>query len=72
MSLLSVDTPTDWISSSQAVTMKPNGKVRLCIDPKSLNKEIKWNDNPMRTIDMLSNSFREHNTSRSWVQKNEF
>ena len=46
----SVDTPTDWISSL-VVTVKPNGQARLCIDPKPLNKAIKRNDYPMKTID---------------------
>ena len=45
-----VDTPTDWISSL-VVTMKPNGKARLCIDPKPLNKAIKRNHYPMKTLD---------------------
>ncbi|KAK7090822.1 hypothetical protein V1264_010573 [Littorina saxatilis] len=45
-----VNTPTDWISSL-VVTMKPNGKARLCIDPRPLNKAIKRNHYPMRTID---------------------
>ena len=45
-----VDTPTNWISSL-VVTMKPNGNLRLCIDPKPLNKALKRNDYPMRTID---------------------
>ncbi len=45
-----VDTPTDWISSI-AVAMKPNGKVRLCIDPKPLNQALKRNEYPIPTID---------------------
>ena len=44
-----VDKPIDWISSLVA-TVKPNGKDRLRIDPKSLNKAIKRNDCPMKTI----------------------
>ena len=45
-----VDTPTDWISSL-VVSMKPNGQARLCIDPKPLNKALKRNEYPMKTID---------------------
>jgi hypothetical protein len=45
-----VDTPTSWISSV-VVTTKSNGSVRLCIDPKPLNKALKRNDYPMKTID---------------------
>ena len=35
-----VDRPTDWVNSCVCVT-KPNGKIRLCLDPKDLNKAIK-------------------------------
>jgi hypothetical protein len=45
-----VDTPTDWISSL-VVVVKPNGKVRLCIDPQPLNKALKRNEYPMPTLD---------------------
>ncbi|KAK7095117.1 hypothetical protein V1264_002767 [Littorina saxatilis] len=45
-----VHSPTDWVSSV-VVTMKPNGSVRLCLDPKPLNKALKRNDYPMKTID---------------------
>lgn len=32
--------PTDWVSSV-IVVRKPNGKLRVCIDPSNLNKAIK-------------------------------
>ena len=35
-----VDTPTEWVNSIVCVT-KPDGTVRLCLDPKDLNKYIK-------------------------------
>ena len=38
--LSKVDQPTDWVNSCVCVT-KPNGKIRLCLDPKDLNKAIK-------------------------------
>ena len=44
-----VDKPIDWISSVVAA-VKPNGKDRLRIDPKPLNKAVKRNDCPMKTI----------------------
>ena len=34
------DEPTEWVSS-MAVTQKPNGKVRVCLDPKHLNQAWK-------------------------------
>ncbi|KAK3726556.1 hypothetical protein QZH41_001958 [Actinostola sp. cb2023] len=45
-----VDKPTEWISSL-VVTTKRNGKVRLCIDPKPLNKALKRNQYPLPTIE---------------------
>lgn len=36
----SVDYPTDWVSNMQVVE-KPNGRLRICLDPKPLNKCIK-------------------------------
>ena len=33
-----VDRPTDWVNSCVCVT-KPNGKLRLCLDPKDLKKK---------------------------------
>ncbi|XP_048583273.1 uncharacterized protein LOC125562956 [Nematostella vectensis] len=35
-----VDTPTDWVNSFVCVT-KSNGSIRLCLDPKDLNKAIR-------------------------------
>ena len=35
-----VDTPTDWVSS-MVIVKKKSGKIRLCIDPKPLNKALK-------------------------------
>lgn len=35
-----VDTPTDWISS-MVCAKKANGKLRVCIDPRPLNKALK-------------------------------
>ena len=34
------DQPTDWVNSL-VITEKKNGQIRLCIDPKDLNKAIK-------------------------------
>ena len=45
-----VHEPTDWVNSMVIVT-KPNGKLRICIDPRDLNKAIKREHYPMRTIE---------------------
>ncbi|XP_028409422.1 uncharacterized protein K02A2.6-like [Dendronephthya gigantea] len=47
-----VDTPTTWISAI-VVTVKKNGDIRLCIDPKPLNKALKRNHYPSPTIDEI-------------------
>ena len=41
---------TPWISALLVVT-KPNGSVRICIDPKPLNKALMRDHYPMQTID---------------------
>ena len=41
---------TEWINSIVPV-MEPNGSLRLCLDPKDLNKVIEMNQWYSRTID---------------------
>ena len=41
---------TTWVNST-VVTQKPNGTIRLCLDPRDLNKVIKRNPYYVRTID---------------------
>jgi hypothetical protein len=45
-----VEHPTPWISNTLA-RRKPNGKLRVCIDPANLNKAIKRNHFPMPTLE---------------------
>lgn len=45
-----VDCSTDWISS-MVVVQKQNGKPRVCIDPKPLNKALKRSHFPLQTIE---------------------
>ena len=40
----------DWISSL-VIVKKPNGKLRICIDPIPLNKALKRSHFPLPTID---------------------
>ena len=39
-----------WVNST-VVTIKPNGSIRLCLDPRNLNKAVKQNPYYVRTID---------------------
>ena len=45
-----VTEPTDWVSS-MVVVKKPNGKLRICLDPTDLNKAIKRPHFPLPTLD---------------------
>lgn len=45
-----VTTPTSWVSSL-VVVAKPNGKLRLCLDPKDLNKAIQREHYPLPNIE---------------------
>ena len=44
---------TEW-SNSIVLVMKANGSLRLCLDPKDLNKNIERNQYYTRTMDDLS------------------
>ncbi|CAC5423217.1 unnamed protein product [Mytilus coruscus] len=48
----SVDTPADWVSSL-VIVKKPSGKIRLCIEPKPLNKALKRCHYPLPIIEDL-------------------
>ena len=50
--LARVTEPTPWVSS-MVLVRKPNGKLRICIDPKDINKILKRSHYPMPTIEQL-------------------
>ena len=45
-----VNGPTPWVNSL-VVVEKPNGKLRVCLDPKDLNSAIQRPHYPMRTLE---------------------
>ena len=47
------DEPTDWVNSMVKI-VKPNGKLRICIDPRDLNRAVKCDYHPMTTIDKIA------------------
>ena len=38
--IVPIEEPTDWVNI-MVIVEKPNGKLRICIDPRNLNKTIK-------------------------------
>ena len=45
--------PTERVNSMVTVG-KPKGKLRICIDPRDLNKAIKREHYPMKTIEEIA------------------
>lgn len=50
-----VDEPTDWVSNIVLVE-KPDGKIRLCIDPRHLNKAIKRSHFQLPTMEEITSN----------------
>ena len=48
-----VTTPTSWISS-MVVVPKPNGTLRICLDPKDLNRALQRENYPLPTIEEVA------------------
>ena len=53
--------PTEWVNSL-VVVQKPNGSVRLCIDPRDLNSAMKRSHYPMKTVDEVASRLQGANT----------
>ena len=51
-----VSEPTDWVSSI-ALSRRANGKIRVCLDPKDLNKAIKRCHHRTPTIEEITHQF---------------
>jgi hypothetical protein len=47
-----IDEPSDWVSPL-VIVEKPNGQIRLCLDPRDLNKAIKRHHHPMPIVDEI-------------------
>lgn len=45
-----IDKLTDWVSSI-GIVQKPNGKLRICLDPKLLNQDLKWSHYRIPTLE---------------------
>ena len=51
--LVKVDEPTDWVNSIMIVEKK-NGSLRICLDPKDLNKALKREHYSCPTVDDIA------------------
>ena len=60
--LAPVTRPTPWVSSMVAVD-KPDGRMRICLDPKELNEAIQ-REHPSRKLQLAS---MEPNCSQFWM-----
>ena len=49
----SVKEPTEWVNS-MAIAHKSDGNIRICIDPKDLNKAIRHEHYPMATLEDIA------------------
>ena len=47
-----VEEPTEWVSSI-VIVEKPNGSIRICLDPKNLNEAVKREHFPMQNADEI-------------------
>ena len=47
-----VEKPTDWVNALVVVS-KPNGKLRICLDPRPLNKAIKRQHHKLPTAEEI-------------------
>ena len=68
-----VTEPTEWVSFLVAVE-KPNGKLRVCLDPKDLNRAIHRHHYPMKTLEdtlpYLSKALRQWRSGlERWPRK---
>lgn len=48
-----VEAPTEWVSSI-VVAPKPNGKIRLCLDPRPLNQALRRCHHPLPNIEDIN------------------
>lgn len=66
-----VDVPTPLVSSLVCVE-KPNGKLRVCLDPKDLNKGLRRSHYPMPTIDDVLPDLNDAKVFSTFDAKNGF
>ena len=63
-----IDQPTDWVSNL-VIVEKKNGSLRLCLDPKDLNKAIKHEHYKIPTMQEIASKFVGKMYSQHWISK---
>ena len=53
-----VTEPTDWVSSLTYV-LKSDDSLRICLDPRDLNRALKRGQHHIPTMDELAHKFRD-------------
>ncbi|CAB4024135.1 Hypothetical predicted protein [Paramuricea clavata] len=66
-----VTEPTPWVSN-MVIVRKPTGKLRICIDPKDLNKATRRGHSPIPTIDEILPDLREARVFSAFDVRNGF
>ena len=59
-----VEEPTDWVSY-MAIVEKPDGSLRICLDPRNLNKAIKREHFQLPTLEDITKRM----TNAKWFTK---
>ena len=59
--IVPVKEPTEWVNS-MVVEHKPNGKLRICLDPTNLNKAIRREHYPSPHLDDLTHRLKGADT----------
>ena len=55
---LNINEATDWCHNLVLVR-KPNGKLRVCLDPRTINKALRFNVHNARTFQDVTTSIRK-------------
>ena len=56
--ITTVEKPTKWVNPV-IVVRKPNGDVRICLDPVDLNKAVKREHYPLKMVEEVAASMSE-------------
>ncbi|KAJ8332978.1 hypothetical protein SKAU_G00418740 [Synaphobranchus kaupii] len=70
--LAPVSEPSEWVSSMVATHKKKSDEIRICIDPRELNKVLKRPHHPMRTVEEVAAQMPHSTVFSTLDAKNSF